>query len=47
MSMPRRFILPALIALPNLDGSYTYTLFWPKSGLGGLDSLRTPTEMVG
>ena len=35
-----------MIALPNLDGSYTCTLFWPKSGLGGFDSLRTPTEIV-
>ena len=35
-----------MIALPNLDGSYTCTLFWPKSGPGGLDSLRTPTEII-
>jgi kynurenine 3-monooxygenase len=35
-----------MIALPNLDGSYTCTLFWPKSGPGGLNSLRTPPEIV-
>jgi kynurenine 3-monooxygenase len=35
-----------MIALPNLDGSYTCTLFWPKSGRGGLDSLRTPPEII-
>jgi kynurenine 3-monooxygenase len=35
-----------MIALPNLDGSFTCTLFWPKSGPGGLDSLRTPTEII-
>jgi len=35
-----------MIALPNLDGSFTCTVFWPKSGRGGLDSLRTPPEIV-
>jgi kynurenine 3-monooxygenase len=35
-----------MIALPNLDGSYTCTLFWPKTGPGGLDSLRTPAEIT-
>lgn len=36
-----------MIALPNLDGSFTCTLFWPKTGAGGLDSLRTPSEITG
>ena len=36
-----------MIALPNLDGSFTCTLFWPKSGEGGLDSLRSPDEITG
>jgi kynurenine 3-monooxygenase len=36
-----------MIALPNLDGSFTCTLFWPKSGEGGLDSLRSPGEITG
>ena len=36
-----------MIALPNLDGSFTCTLFWPKTGEGGLDSLRTPGEITG
>lgn len=35
-----------MIALPNLDGSLTCTLFWPKSGPGGLNSLRTPAEIT-
>lgn len=35
-----------MIALPNLDGSYTCTLFWPKSGPGGLDALRTPAAIT-
>jgi kynurenine 3-monooxygenase len=35
-----------MIALPNLDGSFTCTLFWPKTGEGGLDSLRTPGEIT-
>lgn len=35
-----------MIALPNLDGSFTGTLFWPRSGPGGLDALRTPEEIV-
>ena len=35
-----------MIALPNLDGSFTCTLFWPRSGPGGLSSLRTPSEIT-
>ncbi|GAA3677243.1 NAD(P)/FAD-dependent oxidoreductase [Nocardioides ginsengisoli] len=31
-----------MIALPNLDKSFTCTLFWPKEGPGGLASLTTP-----
>lgn len=36
-----------MIALPNLDGSFTCTLFWPKTGVGGLDSLTTPAQIRG
>ncbi len=36
-----------MIALPNPDRSFTCTLFWPKSGSGGLDSLTTPDEILG
>lgn len=35
-----------MIALPNPDRSFTCTLFWPKSGLGGFDSLTTEQEIV-
>lgn len=31
-----------MIALPNADGSFTCTLFWPFDGENGLRSLRTP-----
>ena len=35
-----------MIALPNPDRSFTCTLFWPKSGLGGFDSLTTEQEII-
>jgi kynurenine 3-monooxygenase len=35
-----------MIALPNPDRSFTCTLFWPKSGLGGFDSLSTGPEIL-
>jgi kynurenine 3-monooxygenase len=35
-----------MIALPNMDGSFTCTLYWPKTGDGGLDSLQDPTEIT-
>jgi 2-polyprenyl-6-methoxyphenol hydroxylase-like FAD-dependent oxidoreductase len=34
-----------MIALPNLDRSFTCTLFWPKHGEGGLSALRTTGEV--
>jgi kynurenine 3-monooxygenase len=35
-----------MIALPNPDRSFTCTLFWPKTGAGGFDSLTTPEAIV-
>ena len=35
-----------MIALPNPDRSFTCTLFWPKSGPGGFDSLTTEQEII-
>ncbi|MFN7021284.1 MAG: FAD-dependent oxidoreductase, partial [Phycisphaerales bacterium] len=35
-----------MIALPNPDRSFTCTLFWPFTGDHGLDSLRTPDEVL-
>lgn len=35
-----------MIALPNVDRSFTCTLFWPKTGPGGLDSLGTPEQVT-
>jgi kynurenine 3-monooxygenase len=36
-----------LIALPNADGTFTVTLFLPRTGPGGsFESLRTPAELV-
>jgi kynurenine 3-monooxygenase len=35
-----------MIALPNPDRSFTCTLFWPKTGPGGFDSLTTADEIV-
>ncbi len=34
-----------LIALPNLDGSFTVTLFMPRRGDPGFDRLNTPSEV--
>ncbi|GAA4087985.1 FAD-dependent oxidoreductase [Nocardioides kongjuensis] len=34
-----------MIALPNLDKSFTCTLFWPKDGPGGLSSLSTAAQV--
>src|SRR5262245_40032573 len=38
----RRFMM---IALPNLDGSFTCTLFWPLEGPGSFAALRTDEEI--
>jgi kynurenine 3-monooxygenase len=35
-----------MIALPNPDRSFTCTLFWPKTGSGGFDSLATPEQIL-
>ena len=35
-----------MIALPNPDGSFTCTLFWPKSGDDGFDELETEDEIL-
>jgi len=40
---PRRSYM--MIALPNADGSYTCTCFWPFSGLNGFDRLTTSGEV--
>jgi kynurenine 3-monooxygenase len=34
-----------MIALPNLDGSFTVTLFWPPDGENGFDSLKNPDDV--
>ena len=34
-----------LIALPNLDGSFTATLFLAKHGANGFDLLKTPADV--
>ena len=34
-----------MIALPNVDGSFTCTLFWPRHGDGGLESLTEPEQI--
>src|SRR5262249_12118040 len=34
-----------MIALPNLDGSFTCTLFWPLQGPGSFAVLKTGEEM--
>lgn len=36
-----------MIALPNLDRSFTCTLFWPRTGERGFDQLTTPEEIRG
>jgi kynurenine 3-monooxygenase len=35
-----------MIALPNRDGSFTATLFWPWSGPGGFESIRTGPDLL-
>jgi kynurenine 3-monooxygenase len=35
-----------MIALPNPDRSFTCTLFWPKAGAGGFDTLTTEDEIL-
>jgi kynurenine 3-monooxygenase len=34
-----------MIALPNRDGSFTCTLFWPHSGPNSFDALTTPASV--
>ena len=34
-----------MIALPNVDGSFTATCFWPFAGSGSFAALRTPAEV--
>lgn len=34
-----------MIALPNRDGSFTCTCFWPFTGPGGFDALRSPADV--
>ncbi len=34
-----------MIALPNLDGTWTCTLFWPWAGETGFDAVRTPDDL--
>jgi kynurenine 3-monooxygenase len=36
-----------MIALPNLDGSFTCTLFWPFEGPNSFAALHTPEDIVG
>jgi kynurenine 3-monooxygenase len=36
-----------MIALPNLDGSFTCTLFWPHEGPNSFAALKTPNEIRG
>ena len=40
---PRRSYM--MIALPNADGSYTCTCFWPFTGPNGFDRLKTPDDV--
>ncbi|MDX2197441.1 MAG: NAD(P)/FAD-dependent oxidoreductase [Phycisphaerae bacterium] len=40
---PRRSFM--MIALPNPEGSFTCTCFWPWTGPNGFDRLRTPAEV--
>ncbi len=41
---PRRSYM--MIALPNADGSYTVTCFWPFSGPNGFDNLKTEADVI-
>lgn len=36
-----------MIALPNRDGSFTCTLFWPFKGPHSFDNLKTPADVEG
>jgi kynurenine 3-monooxygenase len=38
----RRFMM---IALPNLDGSFTCTLFWPLEGPGSFEAVQTESQI--
>ena len=40
---PRRSLM--MIALPNFDGSYTCTLFWPFEGAGSFEATQTPEAL--
>ena len=40
---PRRSFM--MIALPNLDGSYTCTLFWPFEGPVSFDAVKTEQDL--
>lgn len=40
---PRRSYM--MIALPNADGSYTCTCFWPFAGPNGFDRLKAPGDV--
>lgn len=40
---PRRSFM--MIALPNMDGSFTCTCFWPMEGANSFAALRTPDEI--
>ncbi|NNF08141.1 MAG: kynurenine 3-monooxygenase, partial [Candidatus Eisenbacteria bacterium] len=40
---PRRSFM--MIALPNADGTFTCTLFWPFTGPNSFDSLKTEAEV--
>jgi kynurenine 3-monooxygenase len=42
---PRRSSM--MIALPNLDRSFTCTLFWPRTGPDGLESTITAEQILG
>lgn len=35
-----------MIALPNQDGSFTCTLFWPFTGAGSFNALTTPAQVM-
>lgn len=36
-----------MIALPNADGSYTCTLFWPFAGPNGFEAIKTEDDLRG
>jgi kynurenine 3-monooxygenase len=41
---PRRALM--MIALPNADGSFTCTIFWPFEGPNGFDAIRTKDDLL-